>query len=65
MVKANIELRKAARRAKVPFWAVADRLGISESQISRNLRRELSERDKALYLGLIQQIKREENHDED
>lgn len=59
MEKCNVELRKAAREARVPFWAVAERLGISESQISRNLRRELSGRDKALYLGLIQQIKKE------
>lgn len=64
MEKCNIELRKAARKARVPFWAVAERLGISESQISRNLRRELSEREKALYLGLIQQIKKEDGYGE-
>ena len=57
MERANADLRKAAKEAKVPFWAVADYMGISEPQMTRKLRYELSEKEKAEIMATIETLK--------
>ncbi len=62
MTKANNDLRKAAREAKVPFWAIANRLNISEPTMTRRLRCELSEAEKQTILRVIREISASEVH---
>lgn len=52
----NIELRSEACRLGVPLWAIAEKLGISESTWHRRLRRELSAEDTEKALGAIRAI---------
>lgn len=56
---ANQELRNAAKTAKVPLWAIADVLQISEPTMTRKLRRELDEDEKARILGIISALAKE------
>ena len=48
----NEEIRIAARKARVPFWKIADAWGISEATFTRMMRRELP-RDKHDQIMLI------------
>ena len=49
---ANAEIRKAAKRAGVCLWQIAERVGVNDGNFSRKLRRELpaQERDKILEI---------------
>ena len=49
----NMNLRRTAKAAKVPLWRIAEVLGISEPTMTRKLRRELDEDEKARILGII------------
>lgn len=60
---ANRELRNAAKTAKVPLWAIADVLQISEPTMTRKLRRELPEKEKQQLLEIIEQLAMEESGD--
>lgn len=53
---ANLDLRFKAKAAGVPFWKIAEKLGVTEVTITRRLRKELSPEQKQLYLDVIQQI---------
>ena len=53
---ANLDLRFKAKAARVPFWKIAEKLGVTEVTITRRLRKELSPEQKQLYLDVIQQI---------
>lgn len=57
---ANQELRNAAKTAKVPLWAIADVLQISEPSMTRKLRRELGETEKRKILGIIPALAKED-----
>ena len=52
---ANQELRNAAKTAKVPLWAIADVLQISEPSMTR----ELGETEKRKILGIISALAKE------
>lgn len=56
---ANTELRASAKRAKVPFWAIARKLCISEPTMTRKLRDELSDSEKNEILAIIEEIAKE------
>lgn len=56
MFMANEELRNAVRNAGVPFWKIAEMMNVSEATMTRKLRRELPEAEKAKILAIIQQI---------
>ena len=60
MKTANFELRQQAKALKVPLWAIAARLGISEPTMTRKLRTELPEAEKQTILSLIHEIKKEQ-----
>ncbi len=49
---ANTDIRNAAKAAGVCLWQVAEKMGISDGNFSRKLRRELpaAERDKVLSI---------------
>lgn len=58
-ITANYDLRTAAKNAGVPLWAIADVLHISEPTMTRKLRRELDEDEKARILGIISALAKE------
>lgn len=56
MLKANADVREKAREFKIPFWAVAEEMSISEASMTRMLRRELPEQEKTKIFAIIQDI---------
>lgn len=52
-VKANAEIRDAAKRAGVPFWMIGQKMGVSEQTIVRWMRQELPAEKKQVMLKLI------------
>lgn len=53
----NQEVRLMARGAGVPLWKIADALHVSEPTLTRKLRKELPESEKARILAIIEQLK--------
>lgn len=56
MSAANADIRAAANRAGVYLYNIAYRLGISENTMTRRLRRELSDEEKAKIKGIIAEL---------
>lgn len=56
MKKANLDIREAAKLAGVPFWVIANRLGVCDSSFSRMLRFELSGAEKDKVNAVIQNL---------
>lgn len=52
----NLDIRKAAKEAKVNLWEIAEAYGINDGNFSRKLRRELPEAEKTKIFAIIQQI---------
>lgn len=46
-VRLNDDIRQAAQSAGVRLWQIAEKLGLSDGNFSRRLRRELSDEEKA------------------
>lgn len=59
MIVANKEIRTEAKQAKIPLWAIADKLGICEVTLIRWLRKELSTEKKERIRGIIEQLRKE------
>lgn len=57
---ANTEIRRQAKAERVPLWAIAQKLGVSEATLTRKLRVELLEAEKRTILSLIHEIKKEQ-----
>ena len=57
---ANREIRTAAKRERIPLWAVADELGISESTMTRWLRHELPDTEREKLLQIIARLRDQE-----
>ena len=53
---ANNDIRFMAAGAGVRLWQIAERLGIPDSSLSRKLRHELSDEEKAQYRSIITQL---------
>jgi hypothetical protein len=53
---ANSELRKALKANKIPYWQIADKLGVHENTIIRRMRHELSEADREAFQNAIDEI---------
>ena len=53
----NQEIRLMARGAGVPLWRIADALKVSEPTLTRLLRKELPETEKARIVEIIEQLK--------
>jgi len=60
MIKANIDVRKEARKCKVPLWAVSNEMGISEATMTRKLRCELPDEEKLHILSVIRSLAEKE-----
>lgn len=55
----NLDIREAAASAGVRLWQIAERLGITDGNLSRKLRREFSAADKEKVLQIIEELRRE------
>lgn len=49
----NIAVRKAAKRAGIPLWRIADELQISEPTMTRKMRKELVDEERERILKII------------
>ena len=58
-VKANQKIRTAAKENGVPFWQIADRLNIQDSNFSRKMRHELNEEETERILSIITELAKE------
>mgnify|MGYP000658260615 CR=1 FL=1 len=56
-VRLNDDIRQAAQSAGVRLWQIAEKLGLSDGNFSRRLRRELSDEEKAKIMGIIERLK--------
>lgn len=59
MCKENEHVRKAARVAGIPLWAIASRVGISEPTLTRWLRFPLPEDKEQRIMQAITTLKQE------
>lgn len=57
MYQRNTEIREA--RGKIPFWLIAERLGVHENTLRGWMRKELSPERKVQVLNAIQWIEKE------
>lgn len=53
----NIDIKTEAMNAGVKLWQIADKLGITDSSLSRKLRKELSSEEKAKIRAIIAELK--------
>lgn len=53
MIKENEKVRRAARIAGVPLWAIASKIGVSEPTLTRWLRLPLPEEKEARIMAAI------------
>lgn len=56
MTKNNIDIRVAAKKNRITFWQIAERMGIQDSALSRKMRRELPPEEKTEILSIIDQL---------
>ena len=53
MERKNEDLKQAARAKGLPLWKLAELAGISEATMTRKMRRELPEHERAKFFELI------------
>lgn len=53
---ANLDLKREAKKAKVWLWQVADELQIADNQLSKKLRKELPDEEKAEIREIIARL---------
>lgn len=61
---ANKEIRDAAKEAGICLWQVAEKLGVSDGNFSRKLRRELPVEDREKVLSIIRELSQEKQEGE-
>ncbi len=52
----NTELKKLAKEKGIYLWQIADKLGISDGNFSRKLRKELSQKEKENIYSIIEEL---------
>ena len=55
-MKANMDIRDAAKRAGVFLWEIAGEIGINDGNFSRRLRKELPPEEKEKILAAIDRL---------
>ena len=53
----NLEIRQKAKKAGVNLWEIAEIYGISDTNFSKKLRRELPESEKQKIFEIIEKIR--------
>lgn len=61
MKDSNTELRRTAKAAGVPLWKIARELGISEPTMTRMMRTELDEDQRARFLAAVAKLEEQED----
>lgn len=56
----NAELRQAAKNAGVYFWQIAELWNVSESYMTRLMRRELNSEERTKFLSAVDRLKSEQ-----
>ena len=56
----NTEIRAELKASKIPYWKIADKLGVHENTIIRKMRKELSAEDRSSFYKAIEAIKKEQ-----
>lgn len=59
MIKENEKVRRAARIAGVPLWAIASKIGVSEPTLTRWLRLPLPEEKERRIMAAIAALEQE------
>ena len=52
----NTDIREAAKTAGIRLWQIADKLGITDGNFSRKLRKELSADEKQKIIAIISEL---------
>ena len=52
----NTDIREKAKASGLKLWQIADKLGITDGNFSRKLRKELSESEKARVFEIIAEL---------
>ena len=52
----NMDIRAEAQQARIKLWEIADRLGITDGNFSRRLRKELSPEEKQRIREIISEL---------
>lgn len=60
----NQDIRAEAKAANIKLWKIADKLGISDGNFSRKLRKELPLEEKTKIRQIISELKAGEAHGE-
>ena len=55
-MKANMDIRNAAKKAGVLLWELAAACGVNDGNFSRKLRQELPQEEKEKILAIIDQL---------
>ena len=58
----NVEIKAEMKAAKIPYWKIADVLGVHENTIMRKLRHELTDNDRTRFESAIALIKAQEKN---
>ena len=58
-MRANQDIRQEAKAARLTLWQIAEALNISEPTMTRWLRKELPEEEKAKIFEAIKSLRRE------
>lgn len=58
-ITSNKEIRNAAKESGVFLWQVAEKLGITDGNLSRKLRRELLPAEREKVLNIIRELSQE------
>ena len=61
----NLEIRKLSRDSKVSLWKVAARMGISDTTLSKRLRKNFPEKKKQEIIGIIKELAKEVRTEDD
>ncbi len=65
MKQANLDIRQAAKVAKIPLWRIAALLPMNDAAFSRKLRFELSSREKIRIFDIIEELKEEADREQE
>ena len=57
----NLDVRRAIERNNIKYWQIADKLGITDGNFSRLLRKELEKSDKEVIFNIIKELKEDKD----
>ncbi|OPX88283.1 MAG: hypothetical protein A4E53_02064 [Pelotomaculum sp. PtaB.Bin104] len=55
-MKKNVDVREKAKQAGIYLWEIGGRMGLSDANFSRLLRKELGQEEKELIYAIIEQL---------